>query len=142
LKKFVLLATLLASTAFAGDLTVQTGRDQKFKKDVVKYSYGTDVAGLNVHGNIANVRDGYTSYGVTAGKTIPVGPVGIEPTIGAAYVRPAKGDAGYVAQVGLNASVSLGKNASFVAGINRNFDLKDGKAFTGNQVTGGIKVTF
>lgn len=143
MKKFVLLATLLASFGIsAADLSIQTGRDQAVNRDIIVYGVGTSVAGLGVTGTIQTARDAYDAYGVSASKTFAVGPVGITPSVGAQYVTPVAGTNGYIGTVGIGASFAVAKNAALVANFNRRFDLKDGGSFTGNQVTGGLAVSF
>lgn len=143
MKKFVLLATLLASFGIsAADLTIQTGHDSGTKSDIIVYGVGTSVGGVGVTGTIQTARDAYDAYGVTASKTFTVGPVGIIPSVGAQYVTPVAGSNGYIGTVGLGAALPVAKNAAIVANFTRRFDLKDGGSFTGNQITGGLAVSF
>ena len=137
------MATLLASFGIsAADLTIQTGRDQALQRDIIVYGVGTSVAGLGVTGTVQTARDTYDAFGVSASKTFAVGPVGITPSVGAQYVTPVTGSNATLATVGLGASLPVAKNAALVANFARRFDLKDGGSFTGNQITGGLAVSF
>ena len=144
MKKVILAVSLmLATSASATDLTVMTGRDKVFNKDLVQYSASQPFLGFKVTGSLQDVRDTYRAVGVSVGKPFDLGKgFSLTPAIGVQQFNPQTGKNGWGSTAGVGAAYALNANAAIVADYTRRFDMSDATAFKGSQVGVGLRVTF
>jgi hypothetical protein len=144
MKKVILAVSLmLATSASATDLTVMTGRDKVFNKDLVQYSVSQPFLGFKVTGSLQDVRDTYRAVGVSVGKPFDLGRgFSLTPAIGVQQFNPQTGKNGWASTAGVGAAYALNTNAAIVADVTRRFDMSDATAFRGNQASVGLKVSF
>jgi len=144
MKKAILAASLMfAASASATDLTVMTGRDKVYNKDLVQYSVSQSVIGLKVTGSLQDVRDTYRAMGVSVGKSFDLGKnFSLTPAVGVQQFNPQTGKNGWASTAGVGAAYALNSNAAIVADVTRRFDMSDAKAFEGSQRSIGLRVSF
>jgi len=144
MKKAILAASLMfAASASATDLTVMTGRDKVYNKDLVQYSVSQSVIGLKVTGSLQDVRDTYRAMGVSVGKSFDLGKnFSLTPAVGVQHFNPETGKNGWASTAGVGAAYALNSNAAIVADVTRRFDMSDAKAFEGSQRSIGLRVSF
>lgn len=144
MKKVILAVSLmLATSASATDLTVMTGRDKVFNKDLVQYSVSQPFLGFKVTGSLQDVRDTYRAVGLSVGKPFDFGRgFSLTPAIGVQQFNPESGKNGWASTAGIGAAYALNANAAIVADYTRRFDMSDATAFKGSQTSVGLRVTF
>jgi len=144
MKKVILAVSLmLATSASATDLTVMTGRDKVFNKDLVQYSVSQPFLGFKVTGSLQDVRDTYRAVGLSVGKPFDLGRgFSLTPAIGVQQFNPESGKNGWASTAGIGAAYALNANAAIVADYTRRFDMSDATAFKGSQTSVGLRVTF
>lgn len=144
MKKLIIAASLMfASVASATDLSVMTGTDKVYNKELVQYSIGQTIVGLKVGAYLQDVRDTYKAAGVTVGKSFELGKgFSVTPALGVLQFNPETGKNGWASTAGVGAAYALNANAAIVADVTRRFDMSDAKAFEGSQKSIGLRVSF
>jgi hypothetical protein len=144
MKKAILAVSLMfAASASATDLTVMTGRDKVFDKDLVQYSVSQPILGFKVTGSLQDVRDTYRAVGVSVGKPFVLGKgFSLTPAIGVQQFNPETGKNGWASTAGVGVAYALNSNAAIVADVTRRFDMSDAKSFEGSQKSIGLRVSF
>jgi hypothetical protein len=144
MKKAILAVSLMfAASASATDLTVMTGRDNVYNKDLVQYSVSQPILGFKVTGSLQDVRDTYRAVGVSVGKPFVLGKgFSLTPAIGVQQFNPETGKNGWASTAGIGAAYALNANAAIVADYTRRFDMSDATAFEGSQKSIGLRVSF
>jgi hypothetical protein len=144
MKKAILAVSLMfAVSASATDLTVMTGRDKVYNKDLVQYSVSQPILGFKVTGSLQDVRDTYRAVGVSVGKPFDLGKgVSLTPAIGVQQFNPETGKNGWASTAGVGIAYALNPNAAIVADVTRRFDMSDAKSFEGSQKSIGLRVSF
>ena len=144
MKKAILAVSLMfAASASATDLTVMTGRDNVYNKDLVQYSVSQPILGFKVTGSLQDVRDTYRAVGVSVGKPFVLGKgFSLTPAIGVQQFNPETGKNGWASTAGVGVAYALNSNAAIVADHTRRFDMSDATTFKGSQTSVGLRVSF
>jgi len=144
MKKAILAVSLMfAASASATDLTVMTGRDNVYNKDLVQYSVSQPILGFKVTGSLQDVRDTYRAVGVSVGKPFALGKgFSLTPAIGVQQFNPETGKNGWASTAGVGVAYALNSNAAIVADHTRRFDMSDATTFKGSQTSVGLRVSF
>jgi hypothetical protein len=142
-KVLLVVMSLVSFSAAAVDLQVMNGRDKVYGKDMLELSAGVSVLGLKLDGSVSTVRDKYTALGFSVGKSFDLGKgFAITPDVGVQQFNPTVGKSGWVSTAGVELSYDLTKQSALVVDFTRRFDMSDGGAFQGNQMTAGLRVSF
>jgi len=121
MKKAILAVSLMfAASASATDLTVMTGRDNVYNKDLVQYSVSQPILGFKVTGSLQDVRDTYRAVGVSVGKPFVLGKgFSLTPAIGVQQFNPETGKNGWASTAGVGVAYAFNSNAAIVADVTR-----------------------
>ena len=142
-KAFLAVSLMFATAASATDLTVMTGRDNVYNKDLVQYAVSQSVVGFKVTGSLQDVRDTYRAVGVSVGKSFDLSKgFSVTPAVGVQQFNPETGKNGWASTAGVGVAYALNANAAIVADVTRRFDMSDAKAFEGSQKSIGLRVSF